>query len=430
MSVKSFWLGALFGLAFAWAPGCSSSKCSPSNCNTCCDINGVCLAAPQNSTNNACGTGGAICAFCSNGENCTQGRCQVPKKVGDSCDIDADCQALGATAVCKKMTTTGQGTYLSGYCTLLCKQDPHICPEGSACFEPSTRYGESDVICWDLCSIVDECRSPGYACYQIKGVSNACWINPLPFDAGPPADKVGDPCSMDSECQNPPAAGGICLLDGFNDVWPQGYCSKLNCNTHEECAADAGAMCFNFGDSFACAQRCIPTTDGGSPVSSCRAGYQCYPSDLADGGVEGHCSPEPRPVLTTVGDPCTTSATCQSPYRATASCLSSLQSDGGPTGWTDGYCTRFQCHNAFDCSQDGGGECLARQGSFSSCFRTCPNPGIGQSTCRDGYACFAIVSGDAGAAVAGICDRACDAPGGPECPEGQTCDVSTGYCKD
>lgn len=429
MNLKALLLSAVLGFACAWAPGCSDSKCSPRNCSTCCDAKGVCVASPQNTTSNSCGAGGATCTYCSTNESCTDGQCVAPKKVGDACRADAECTALGANAVCKKATSSGMGTYLDGYCTLLCEAAPESCPSGSACLLPASRYGETDAICWNLCSLAEPCRSPGYACYAIRDQFNACWIDPLPYDAGPAADKVGNPCSVDEECQNPPASGGICLLSGLGEIWPQGYCSKLECVSNEECAADGGGVCFAFGEIHACTQRCVPLSDGGLWEANCRPSYQCYPTGLDDGGVEGHCAPEPRPIFTTVGDPCMNNSACQAPYRATATCTSSTQADGGPTGWTDGYCTRLSCLTAYDCSQDGGGECLTTQASFSSCFRTCTSPGTGQSTCRNGYVCEELPADDGGTLSHGFCDRACTAAGAPECPSGKTCEISTGYCK-
>lgn len=217
------------------------------------------------------------------------------KRVGDSCTNNAECIAgLGSAAICKQATTTGNGVYTGGYCTLICPAS--TCPSGSSCVGLDSAYGEGDSICWDNCDATDRCRTPGYGCYNLSA-GNACWISPLPpLDAGPPADKVGNPCVSAANCINPPTTGGACLTTEFSVTWPGGYCSRTNCLTNESCSADGGALCVGFSAmDNVCVKRCADARDAGQ--SNCRSGYTCtqYITRLADGGqqpsFDGFCMP-------------------------------------------------------------------------------------------------------------------------------------------
>ena len=117
-----------------------------------------------------------------------------------------------------------------------------------------------------------------------------------PIDAGPPANKVGNPCTSAANCINPPDNGGTCLTTEFGVTWPAGYCSKSNCLSNPECAADGGAICIGFSATEnACVRRCADSRDGGQ--SNCRLGYRCEPyfNRLPDGGnaqsTDGFCTP-------------------------------------------------------------------------------------------------------------------------------------------
>ncbi len=150
-----------------------------------------------------------------------------------------------------------------------------------------TPFGEGDTFCWDLCGTNDTCRTPGYACYQLQSGS-ACWLSPLPpIDAGVPADKVGNACTSTNDCINPPDTGGTCLTSEFMSTWPGGYCSKVNCLSNAECAADGGALCLGLDSrQNVCTRKC---TDWAAGQSNCRTGYTCtqYFTGLPDGGTRG-----------------------------------------------------------------------------------------------------------------------------------------------
>ncbi len=407
-------------------------------------MSGSCVPLSRTSVIN-CGINNERCVACAAGEQCTNGACAMPitaKKVGESCNTDMECQgsgtgALGALAICKKMTTSGNGTYTGGYCTLRCGTAANQCPGGTTCVGLLPAYGEADTICWDNCSTTDRCRTPGYACYGL-GSGNACWISPIPpVDAGVPADKVGNQCATTAECINPPENGGVCLARESNYDWSAlgGYCSKSNCLSNSECSADGGALCIglNADDPNICVQKCADSSDAGQ--STCRNGFRCeqYTTGLPDGGrqpsVDGFCVPPEAPITSSVGSQCNVANDCKVPAGAIADCFPPALPDGGPSGFTGGYCTRFECNLDSDCSTDGGSACFSIGGMNTACFRNCPSSDGGQTTCRPGYVCEPFGLGDGGQSLTGLCDRACNAVGSPACPTGRTCNATTGYCQ-
>ena len=404
-----------------------------STCTGCSTPNGTCL--PGNTVIN-CGVNNARCVACGSGESCTNGVCMTPmsgKTVGSPCANDTECQmgGLGAMAICKLATTSGNGIYSGGYCTLNCRTS--TCPMGSVCVGAAS-YGEADAICWDSCSGATDCR-PGYACYGLT-TGRACWINPIPMvDAGTPADKVGNACTSTATCINPPDNGGVCLSREFNYDWAAlgGYCSRDNCRSNRDCAVDGGAICLGFSaNDSACVQKCADSTsDGGQ--STCRNGFTCdrYYSGLPDGGqqpsVDGYCVPPQAPIPTTIGNACANDLACKVPTGAIADCISDTLSDGGPSGVPGGECTRLGCSDSSDCSGDGGAQCFFFTGGGSQCFRMCAASGVGQSTCRTGYVCASFGIADGGQSANGVCEPGCNVDGGG-CRAPQTCNAM-GYCQ-
>jgi hypothetical protein len=418
--------------------GCLLPGCTPTATNNCC--------APGTTTNN-CGSGGTACMTCPTGQLCTNQMCQTPqimKKIGDACGSNADCASLGTGAICKTMTSTGNATYTGGYCTFPCTStnDP-ICGTAAFCIGLNPRYGEEDTFCWDKCASGDPCRQPGYACYTVGSAGSGCWLNPLPQqDAGPPADKIGNTCTADGQCQNPPDNGGYCTIrdESLGLVFPGGYCSTSFCGSNEECSVDGGAMCIGFGTGDSrCMKHCLQggsSTDAGQ--SDCRTGYLCLSLTEEDGGrtTDGICLPPPAPAPTTVGQACTNTAACDLGVSL-ADCVTETfpLADGGttPSGFPGGYCSLFNCGADTDCGALNSSVCLQitsdpNAAIQTACFQSCGAPGQGQSTCRTGYICQAIGQADGGSAPQGYCDGRCDAPGNG-CGTGRTCNTSTGYCQ-
>jgi hypothetical protein len=161
--------------------GCLLAGCTPTPTNTCCD---------PGTTASACGFGEATCLTCPSSQQCIDQQCQTPpptRQIGDPCVTNTDCASIGAGALCKRMTSTGNAAYPSGYCTIPCTGDGDpACGANAFCVGLTSPYGEADVFCWDRCSNGDPCRAPGYACYNVGG-PQGCWLSPLPPepDAGP-----------------------------------------------------------------------------------------------------------------------------------------------------------------------------------------------------------------------------------------------------
>lgn len=406
-------------------------------CDGCRLPNGSCVPSQTSSSNTSnCGIGGVTCQTCATGELCNTGVCGMPPamaRVGSPCANDGECQSgLGAMARCKQTTTSGNGTYTGGYCTLPCGTSANQCPSGSTCVGLLPQYGEADTFCWDNCTATDRCRTPGYACYNLSSGA-ACWIDPIPpLDAGTPADKVGQACTSAMDCDNPPESGATCLSREFNFNWAGGYCSKADCLSNAECSSDGGAICLGFTQNDrACVQKCADSSDGGQ--STCRNGYICnqYFTGLADGGqapsADGFCAPPEAPTPTTIGGACMTDMDCQVPAGAIADCIPPTLPDGGPSGVPDGECTRFDCMADSDCGPaDAGNQCFGLQAGGSACFKGCAQSGVGQSNCRVGYVCQAYTQADGGPSADGVCSPSCAVPGGG-CSQG-TCN-SMGYCQ-
>lgn len=381
MNLKALALGALVGFLAAVVPACGpqEKKCDAATCTGCCDANDACVtpantnaacgasglactacAANQvcsggvcvntggsdagtvcnattcptgccagtnppvcllgNSKSN-CGTGGAACVSCNTDQTCTNQVCTTPDAggggvVGIACSQTSDCTALGTGAECRQSTATGAGTYTGGYCTRVCTSDADC--GGGTCINAGN-YDEPNPICTKKCSSSSDCRSPGYECYDIGEPEGICWLDPLPeVDAGPPADKVGLGCTIDTDCQNPPD-DGFCIPetteDGGTTSYLGGYCSAP-CNSNDHCSTDGGAICITFdvggGNTFSmCQQVC---GDPGTGVSTCRANYVCqgYQIYQSDGGIgpspDGICTPN----CNNQAGSCGTTGTCLS----------------------------------------------------------------------------------------------------------------------
>jgi hypothetical protein len=104
-------------------------------------------------------------------------------------------------------------------------------------------------------------------------------------------------------------------------------------------------------------------------------------------------------------------------------CTSPTLSDGGASGWTDGYCsasclsilTTLDCPNASDYCNS------------INCFQSCPAPRGGQSTCRPGYVCDLDLSSDGGVvANSAHCVPNCNNAPAARCGS-RACGAS-GYC--
>ena len=221
--------------------------------------------------------------------------------------------ALGGNFKCKLATNPGGAPYLSGYCTKICTGQAD-CPQATSyCQGLSPTYGENDRICMKRCPTGSECRSSGYACYNV-GPNTLCWLDPLPsVDAGPPSDKVGIPCTADGTCQNPPS-DGFCLPpvlpDGGPSGYTDGYCTA-QCADSAHCGD--GGICITFGSGSSSFEMCQKVCSGpGLGQSDCRLDYACqgYLVGLLDGGSEPSPDGICRPSCAAAGWGCPTGKTC------------------------------------------------------------------------------------------------------------------------
>ncbi|MHB8872653.1 MAG: hypothetical protein ACYC8T_03105 [Myxococcaceae bacterium] len=292
-----------------------TTSCNATNCANGCCSSGICL---QGNVNTNCGNYAAQCQICNSsaGQSCIGQTCtSATAGVGDPCTNSSQCAGLGTGYTCKQATNPGGYPYSGGYCTRSCTVDTE-CPTGSSfCAGVNAMYGESDQFCWKSCPAGNECRTVGYKCYGITSMSGAdskgCWVSPLPpIDAGPPADKIGNSCTLDSECQNPPD-DGFCIpstaSDGGVSGWTGGLCSA-ECFTLDHCGT--AGVCLGFTTGNLCMALC---SNPGVGQDTCRSGYICegYSEGLPDGGsvpsTNGFCWPN----CNNPGRGCASTEVCQ-----------------------------------------------------------------------------------------------------------------------
>ncbi|MCU0700427.1 MAG: hypothetical protein MUC96_28285, partial [Myxococcaceae bacterium] len=233
-------------------------------CDGCRLANGTCQPRNTNrQNNNICGSNGDMCRSCVGTATpvCDNGACIAPpKKVGDQCMQDSECQAsLGTMAVCKRGTSVaGNFSYPGGHCTVenCGSQGTDDCPMDSTCLALTGIFGEENTSCFANCTMPANCRT-GWSCINIgsmampRGVCLPSEFASMDFqlDVG---GVVGNPCANSAACRAPtpnaPGAGGFCVPEARQfpdggiapgrDGGPQftsfvgGYCSR-------ECRRDA-----------------------------------------------------------------------------------------------------------------------------------------------------------------------------------------------
>jgi hypothetical protein len=294
-------------------------------CDGCRLSNGTCQArGSTRQNNNICGAGGELCKACTAPTpTCENGACIAPpKKVGDSCQTDTECQTtLGAAAVCKQQNLKGSISYAGGLCTIpnCAANGTDMCPMGSVCLNFPRIFGEETSYCFvTACNnMTAPCRS-GYSCFNLGGASmtTAC----LPPDINNPdleldtINTLHNPCTLNSDCRAPvpgaPAAGGVCqpevlrradggIIPG-RDGGPQfsgnpgGQCTRL-CRIDEDCTFDGNenlkeGLCLGVSQTVAICFKGCNAPNGGQ--SNCREGYICEQAiQTFDGGrnILGYC---------------------------------------------------------------------------------------------------------------------------------------------
>lgn len=145
---------------------------------------------------------------------------------------------------------------------------------------------------------LNDCRT-GYTCYELNSPTNGvCFLDNPPTDVNPgrPADKVGNSCTSNTQCQSPPDAPltnlGFCvpqtLPDGGLSGYTGGYCSA-DCTDFGQAICGNGSTCVGFSDAAAYCYASCPAPWAGQ--STCRQGYVCSGLVQADGGAapSGFC---------------------------------------------------------------------------------------------------------------------------------------------
>ncbi len=219
---------------------------------------------------------------------------------------------------------------------------------------------------------------------------------------------TGGPCTANTDCQ----ATGNDPLCFTSEGFPQGYCAEYcvpgaTPGTGTGCTGDA--VCRDLGDGFGiCYDRCAVQAD-------CRQGYACgteargtpnaysvcFPAEddaeaCSDGGDnDGNGTPDcmdpnckPLAVCTpgqiAAGGPCAANNNCAATTGADPICLNEDQ-----YGYPNGLCSEWCNPQDANPGCPVGATCVAGAANpaVGICQVTCV---VGQTTCRDGYACEAL----------------------------------------
>lgn len=236
-----------------------------------------------------------------------------------------------------------------------------------------------------------------------------------PQDAGSTSIEapIGGACSAPADCSGEGAACFSGTPTWWDAPFSGGYCTLPGCGG----GCPSGSTCVQVtgGDTF-CAADC--QSDG-----QCRSGYGCY--------QPGVCMPEAtaQPGASPVGGACATGADCAG---STSSCVPETGANG-PTGFTGGYCTIFDCSAQNPCpsgstcyqvASDGGTACLANCTQRSHCRGSdyaCHQPGACLPACTATSCGNGQVCGPDGLCVSAPCTPT-------SCGNGLVCDQASGQC--
>lgn len=434
-------LGAVLGLTVALVPSCTK-KCGPDTCaGGCCNAKSECVTAASVT---ACGTNGATCSTCNDGDECTAGVCTTPVVVVDGgedagvvdagpppCAKDDDCRYLHAGYVCDLTSAKcipGNGCTVDSECQSADPNDP--------CYylgNPQCRCDHNDAPDSGIFNYSGTCRRRLGPCEECTD-DTQCGSDPIIF--GPPEHVGAGVCKA---LPGDTTGTKYCLYqlvgqcpcgtvdDGTSHCRPQSNsCSQVGCNTDTQCPS--GAVCtVNNPDAGAgsCGGLCVPRCrwDFGTKAlvaPGCPPTYTCWvdshnldPTSPYYGS--GRCKP-----------PCDTNADCQYP----------ADPFGGPNlkcageQLTGGGTSARRCRANGDCMDNA--ECPERpndqpylgycdRGSFA-CMADCrlgadPVTGMPYKDCRSPYACAA----DGGAHICRL--QTCVEQGGASiaCVRGQYC---------
>ncbi|MFT3713559.1 MAG: hypothetical protein QM817_38370 [Archangium sp.] len=220
--------------------------------------------------------------------------------VGSLCTSSAQCSSLGAGATCKLQTNPYSGNaptpYPAGFCTLPCT-GTGTCPSGATCAGGVSSvpyiFNEVDRFCTKSCTGPGQCIG-GLECLYVEPLTGTnpgagCWMSSASgrtFTGGGLPSKAGNPCTTDSQCQNPPdPILGQCIT---STDFANGYC--LISTSPESSGAwcqSGGRSKINYplsdgGTTYYCTGTC-PTVGQLAPGG--RTGYTCYGNMNGTGNV-------------------------------------------------------------------------------------------------------------------------------------------------
>jgi len=255
-------------------------------------------------------------------------------------------------------------------------------------------------------------------------------------------------CSKHSDCDVGYACGkdGSCVQTACDDVpgegcgeedlvcietddFPQGVCSKPECETASDCD-DPGAVC---ADGVCQQEECSSEADCDAG-ERCNAFGQCTPSGTdtgttTDAGVDGDGG--------SVDGGSDTGDVTYECDEEPKNCPTSANPDADK--WSERYCACVECTGDSDCENDGE-EC--RAGTCQpECTQECDSASGGESCSGDKPFCIADCCvecvGKMDCDEEKLCvDGQCQEGGGSgdcsdgDCPEGYSCNSDTGKCEE
>jgi hypothetical protein len=225
------------------------------------------------------------------GGSATGGGGGMTVRVGTPCTTNEQCAGLGNGGFCKLTTNATAGfspfSYPQGFCTQVCGS----CPSGSVCAGGTNTFlnlfDETQSFCVESCTrgASGQCTTVvGTRCLPVTDLTQpttqaGCWLgldlssNTPPFTGGGRPTKLGNACTSESQCANPPdSVLSMCITD-----WPGGYCAASLFSTPDLTWCGPAGIGWNSptadgGVAPVCLGRC--TAPGTSTTS--RSGYVCF----------------------------------------------------------------------------------------------------------------------------------------------------------
>ena len=291
-------LGALMGFIVALVPACTR-PCSETCKAGCCDTAGKCQAGNDV---NACGTGGAMCGTCAEGQLCTDNACVTPMMAVDAgpqpCTSNANCANDARGPICDTAT---------GNCIPKCKNDLECARNmnGSICnlmegtcapARVGTRLGgacNDDTECQESFDTDDACYRGGQGCICSKGDSPAGTgaQGTCRRRLGPCEECLNDDqCGTNGIIFSPPDGIGVGKCTGFmGDTSGKKYCryqkvGQCPCGTIDD------------GTGFCAPQSNSCSQVGCNEDKNCPSGSVCTVNnpDAGAGSCGGICVPRCR----------------------------------------------------------------------------------------------------------------------------------------